>query len=267
VFAENANGTDQKQWTWTVTEPPAPSIILSLPSSSSVSDVEDNSRTFTATVDQVADVTWILDGVTLYTNTSVQTASYYNSSAKTGIHNLTVFAENTNGVDQKKWTWSVRVSMPSVYDGSITEGDGYQINNYVIDVTDVFVSANTAVFKVYDKGTLKHDIMLGTNESFSFDFEGSTVQLKLRSIADGVLPRASVLIETDYNISDLHTNGIVSGGHEYATYTGNLYTMQLQKGWNLVSTPLTPDTPDVNTLFGSNSDVILRISGVASCQK
>ncbi|MDO9517884.1 MAG: S-layer protein domain-containing protein [Methanosarcinaceae archaeon] len=150
-------------------------------------------------------------------------------------------------------------TMSSVYNGSITEGDGYQINNYVIDVTDIFVTDKLAVFKVYDTGNLKHDKMIGINESLSFDFEGSTVKLKLQSIGSGVLPRASVLIETNYSISDLHTNQIVNGGHEYATYTGDFYTMQLQRGWNLVSTPLTPDTPNVNTLFDSNSDVILPI--------
>lgn len=35
--------------------------------------------------------------------------------------------------------------------------------------------------------------------------------------------------------------------------------MQLLKGWNMVSTPITPDTPDVNALFDSNNDVILPI--------
>jgi len=236
-----------------------PTITLSSPSSSSFTENTGDSRTFIVNVSQVANVTWIIDGNIIQTNASVTTASYYNSSAQEGVHNVTVVAENTNGTDQKQWTWSVGVPMSSVYDGSITEGDGYQINNYVIDVTDVFISANTAVFKVYDKGILKSDTMLSINDSFSFDFEGSTVQLTLRSTISGVLSRASVLIETDYNISDLHTNGIVSGGHEYATYIDNTYTMQLQKGWNLVSTPLIPDTPDVNTLFDSNSDVILPV--------
>lgn len=78
----------------------APSITLSSPSSASISDVEGDSRTFTATVDQVADVTWIFDGVALYTNTSVQTASYYNNSAHEGVYNITIVAENANGISQ-----------------------------------------------------------------------------------------------------------------------------------------------------------------------
>lgn len=107
VFAENGNGTDQKEWAWNVSNAPAPTITLSSPSSSSVDDNTGASRTFTVNVGQVANLTWILDGTTLFTNTSIQTASYYNASAQVGVHNLTVFAENVNGTDQKKWDWNV----------------------------------------------------------------------------------------------------------------------------------------------------------------
>jgi len=107
VIAENANGTDQEKWTWTVTDAPVPVVTLSDPSDSSVPNYVGESRTFTATVNQDANVTWILNDATLFTNTSTQTASYYNSSAQLGTHNLTVFAENANGTDQEKWTWTV----------------------------------------------------------------------------------------------------------------------------------------------------------------
>lgn len=106
VFAENANGTDQKEWVWNVSNAPAPTITLSSPSSP-VPDNTGASRTFTANIDQVANLTWILDGATLFTNTSIQVASYYNASAQVGVHNLTVFAENANGTDQEKWDWTV----------------------------------------------------------------------------------------------------------------------------------------------------------------
>ncbi len=107
VFVENVNGTDSKKWDWNVSNAPEPTITLSNPPSSSVSSNTGDSETFTATVNQSANVTWILNGVTLHTNTSVVTASYYNSSAQIGMHNLTVFAENVNGTDQKKWDWNV----------------------------------------------------------------------------------------------------------------------------------------------------------------
>ena len=156
------------------------------------------------------------------------------------------------------------IPIPSVYDGLITEGDGYQINNYVIDVTDVFVSANAAVFKVYDNGILKDDILLGINDSLSFDFEGSTVQLKLRSTISGVLPKASVLIETDYNISDLHANGIVSGGHEYATYTSNTPTESISIGSTTAALSSTVTIPvslaNTENITGISFDLVYNSS-------
>jgi len=108
-----------------------------------------------------------------------------------------------------------------VYNGTITEGDGYQINNYVIDVSDVFVEANTVVFKVYERGELKYDYMMGKNDSVSFDFEDGEVQLKLISMSSGVLPVATVHITmSDYNVATLFSNVILNGGHEFATYSG-----------------------------------------------
>jgi len=99
-------------------------------------------------------------------------------------------------------------------------GDGYQINNYVIDVTDVFITDKLAVFKVYENGDDEpiHDKMIGINESFKFDLGNGEVELKLLSVGSGVLDRACVLI-TVRNV-DTYLTGIVNGGHEYATYSG-----------------------------------------------
>ncbi|WP_340818411.1 S-layer protein domain-containing protein [Methanolobus sp. WCC4] len=66
-----------------------------------------NITTFNVELNQEADVTWVLDDVILYTNTSVTTASYINTSAKIGIHNLKVTAKNENGYAEKQWTWIV----------------------------------------------------------------------------------------------------------------------------------------------------------------
>ncbi|MGP8330966.1 MAG: BatD family protein, partial [Methanosarcinaceae archaeon] len=108
-----------------------------------------------------------------------------------------------------------------IYNGSITEGDGYQINNFVIDVTDVFVSANTVVFKVYERDELKIDKMINRNDSITFDFDGGEVELRLMSVFSATLPRARVFITvSNYNIANLHANEIINGGHEYATYSG-----------------------------------------------
>ncbi len=102
----------------------------------------------------------------------------------------------------------------------IKMGDGYQINNHVIDVTDVFIADKLTVFKVYKNGDDEpiYDKMIGINESFKFDLENGEIELKLLSVGSGVLDRASVLI-TVRNV-DTYLTGIVNRGHEYATYSG-----------------------------------------------
>ncbi|WP_407354759.1 S-layer protein domain-containing protein [Methanolobus sp. WCC5] len=103
----NVNGTADQVWTWDVTAIPGPSITLSDPSSSSVSDNTGDSRTFEVTIDQPVNLTWIMNGTILRTDNSVASSSYTFNSAPQGSHNLTVFAENANGDDQEKWDWTV----------------------------------------------------------------------------------------------------------------------------------------------------------------
>ncbi|AKB85842.1 S-layer protein domain-containing protein [Methanococcoides methylutens] len=55
------------------------------------------------------------------------------------------------------------------------------------------------------------------------------------------------------------SNGSSSSGGGGGGATGETYTMSLQKGWNLVSTPITPDTPEVTSIFGSNDDILLPV--------
>ena len=108
-----------------------------------------------------------------------------------------------------------------IYNGTIREGNGYQMNNYVIDVTDVFVSAHTASFYVYDKDVEIISPLLNINDSFTFDFYDGEVELKLISVTSGTLPLAKVLITmSNYNIADLYTNEVITGGHEFVTYSG-----------------------------------------------
>ncbi|KKH97491.1 hypothetical protein EO95_05820 [Methanosarcina sp. 1.H.T.1A.1] len=108
VEAANINGTaDPQSWTWTVGTT-VPVITLSDPSSSSVSNNVGDSKKFTATVNQISNMTWYLDGNFLYTNQSVDSSSYTNSSAKVGTHTIKVEAANVNGTaESKSWTWTV----------------------------------------------------------------------------------------------------------------------------------------------------------------
>ncbi|MDD4496618.1 MAG: BatD family protein [Methanosarcinaceae archaeon] len=107
-----------------------------------------------------------------------------------------------------------------IFDGDIEEGDGYQINNYVIDITDVFVEANTASYYVYEKNTKIETGLLDVNETAEFDFEGEgKLYLRLKSVHGGILPRATVDITlSNFDKSDVYSNKIVDGGHSKASY-------------------------------------------------
>ncbi|MBN1133558.1 MAG: DUF11 domain-containing protein [Methanosarcinaceae archaeon] len=148
----------------------------------------------------------------------------------------------------------------SIFNGTITEGDGYQINNYVIDVSSVFVEANTAVFKVYEGGELKKDTMIERNDSIAFDFEEGEMELRLLSVYGGVLPVAKVFITvSDYNIGNIYTSGIVDGGHEHATYSGTPVleiTKTVDKNNILVGDSIKVTIAAVNTGNDEAKDVI-----------
>ncbi len=212
-----------------------PSITLSSPSSS-FSNTEGDSATFTITIDQVSNVTWILDGNTIQMNTSVTTASYYNNSAQLGTHNLTIVAENVNGTSQNKWIWTV-VAPPAP---SITLSSPSSVS----DVESDSRTFTATIDQVANVTWIFDGVILYTNTSVT------TASYYNTSAHEGV-----------YNITIIaeNTNGTDQNKWTWTVTTPNTYTMQLQKGWNLVSTPLTPDTPNVNTLFDSNSDVILPI--------
>ncbi|KKG16825.1 hypothetical protein EO98_01985 [Methanosarcina sp. 2.H.T.1A.6] len=136
VEAANINGTaESKSWTWTVGTA-VPVITLSDPSSSSVSNNVGDSKKFTATVNQISNMTWYLDGNFLYTNQSVDSSSYTNSSAKVGTHTIKVEAANVNGTaESKSWTWTVGTNGVPVNvdpsEGTVEVAQGVTRNFYV----------------------------------------------------------------------------------------------------------------------------------------
>lgn len=107
-----------------------------------------------------------------------------------------------------------------IFEGDIKEGDGYQINNYVIDITDVFVEANTASYYVYEKNTKIETGLLDVNETAEFDFEDEgKLYLRLKSVHGGIIPRATVEITvSNYDKSEIYSNELIDGGHSEASY-------------------------------------------------
>ncbi len=86
--------------------PPAPSIISSAPPSP-VSDIAGATRAFNITVDQVVNVSWLINGTEVQTNESVTEVSYTNASAAIGTWNISAVVENANGTDMQTWIWKV----------------------------------------------------------------------------------------------------------------------------------------------------------------
>jgi len=106
-----------------------------------------------------------------------------------------------------------------LYEGDIQAGDGYQINNHVIDVSDVFPSNEYASFHVYEKYTEVMDKGLNINDTFIFEIENEEVEVQLIDTIDGLIPRAKIAITiTDADI--INTKGVVDGGHEKAEFSG-----------------------------------------------
>lgn len=111
-----------------------------------------------------------------------------------------------------------------VYDGDIEEGEVYQLNNYVIEITDIFPEAGTASYYVYERDKQITTGLLDVNESSEFNFEdGGKIQMRLKSVhTGGVLPRATVEITmSNYNIGDLYVNEIIEKGRSGATFAGD----------------------------------------------
>ncbi|MDI3486390.1 MAG: hypothetical protein PWQ50_1610 [Methanolobus sp.] len=109
-----------------------------------------------------------------------------------------------------------------IYNGSITTGDGYQLNNFVIDVTDAFPSADSASFYVYENGDEVDSFLINEGDTYEFDFEDDAeVTVGLVSVSSGTLPvvRVSIAV-TNYRVSDLFESDVIDGGHEYAVYSG-----------------------------------------------
>ncbi|WP_445475109.1 hypothetical protein ACT9XH_12270 [Methanococcoides methylutens] len=127
-----------------------------------------------------------------------------------------------------------------LFNGNIEEGDGYQINNIVIDVTEVFVDAGSCVFKVYDQDELIHDKMLNEGNSYSFDVEEGTIEFTLNSVVQGTLPQANVGI-TITDDDQIYQKQIVDGGHDKAKYSG---------------TPVLKITKEVSSYSVENGEVV-----------
>ncbi|MBC2697900.1 MAG: hypothetical protein HF975_02665 [ANME-2 cluster archaeon] len=155
-----------------------------------------------------------------------------------------------------------------IKDGVIYEGDGYQINNYFVEVSDILLFSGdlmpeVTIYQLNSDGSYDE---LTTSTTLVDDKRRVKYQNGLIEI---IVQEKN--LTSQYTIVDIAASGFtveykkyVSGGVSNAQYytSGHSpysYTMTLLQGWNLVSTPIIPDYPDVDTIFGSNEDVLIPV--------
>jgi hypothetical protein len=88
--------------------PTALKITSFTPSEKIVNDTVNANRTFKITVNQKADVKWLINGTEVFNESSVTTSSYTNTSSAAGIWNVTSVASNSKVSDIHTWVWTVK---------------------------------------------------------------------------------------------------------------------------------------------------------------
>ena len=92
--------------------PGSPKITAWKPAEAVVGNVVRESRTFNISVNQIADISWQINGSAVQTNESVTEAAYTNTSAVIGSWNVSAIATNTTtGLsDTHTWIWHVTLT-------------------------------------------------------------------------------------------------------------------------------------------------------------
>jgi hypothetical protein len=92
--------------------PGSPNITAWKPAEAVVGTAVGESRTFNLTVNQIADISWQINGTEVQTNESTREAVYTNKSAAIGTWNVSAIATNTTtGLsDMHTWIWNVTLT-------------------------------------------------------------------------------------------------------------------------------------------------------------
>ncbi|SFM26229.1 S-layer protein domain-containing protein [Methanolobus profundi] len=135
-----ANDDTLRYYPFTEVITPEPLTIVQLtPDAPYASSYEGDMTTFDIELNEIADITWILDEEILYTNESVMSASYTNISNTSGTYNLKVVAENENGILQNEWTWTVKAHLS---DSIITNPIGDDCSMHIGEKKDFYINTS-----------------------------------------------------------------------------------------------------------------------------
>ena len=112
-------------------------------------------RTFTASVDQVATLTFYLDGVLGQTFPNVTEASHPFQIPFLGVHMVRVVAQNANGSGENYWTWSIFVTPPEIDRVDPAESEVTDLE----DASRLFTARSNqyAIVRFYLDGVLKQE--------------------------------------------------------------------------------------------------------------
>ena len=186
---------------------PAPEIVSFAPLST-VYDSEGAVRTFNLTIDQVVNVSWLINGLIAQTNASVTEARYTNTSAKLGAWNVSAIASNPNGTVMQKWDWKVvtllgpdlTVSMIDAYHYNTGESPWLNLSNEVeVKVENI----GTATAETFNVSLYADDEIIGKQEVSGLEAGLSrTVQFKWTPIGEDCFTNCTFAYShKDYNLT------------------------------------------------------------------
>lgn len=153
-----------------------------------IADTKGAARVFNITINQAADVRWLMNGIEVYNESGVNVSSYRNMSAAVGYWNVTVYVYNGNGSDTHTWLWTVSdTHNPIFIDGYVqyTEGDPSNISVTVTNLnTGYNVTARTADNQSYYQ-IRTSSAHIGSGDTIRFNAsEGGMYSLRDYNVTD-----------------------------------------------------------------------------------
>ncbi|MEA2076075.1 MAG: CARDB domain-containing protein, partial [Euryarchaeota archaeon] len=88
------------------------------PIKTDITNTEGAVRTFNVTINQTANVSWLINATEVLNKPNVDFSEYTNTSAVPGYWNVTAYAYNENGNDTRTWWWTVTedITPPKIVD-------------------------------------------------------------------------------------------------------------------------------------------------------
>ena len=203
-----------------------PPIISSFLPTQTVSNIESESRTFNIIMNQIVNITWLINGTSVQTNKSVTSASYTNSSAAIGIWNISAVAQNVNGAAIQVWVWNVSESPPIVTIPPESITNLRQTTYAMTFINFTWLNPPDPDFShvmLYLNGSFKTNIPAPQNY---YNFTGLE--------PDTVYELSTHTVDSSGNVNESWVNKTA----RTASISGTTYSISLKSGWNLISAPL-----------------------------